>query len=547
MPEPQVLELDDVSPPWLVAGGKFAALLSFLFIWLMPTPERMNPEAQRLAAATALMAICWMTQAIPIEVTSLLPLVLYPLLGIESAKAVASAYFSDSSFLFMGGLILALGIEKWGLHRRIALTITAAIGIGPRRLVLGFMLAAFTTSMWISNTASTLLMLPIAMALLASLEEWHAGDPRADRAFRHLAMAVTLGIGYSATIGGMATLVGTPTNVVFLDIFRRLYPEAPPMSAGQWMTVWIPFAAIFVLLAWAVLTFRIGTPNWSGALDRRLLSSQRSALGAIQTPERWMLVLFLATIAAWLFRTDFTFGERVIVPGWGRLATRWLLSLGVPQEGAGQWINDSTVAITVAVLMFLIPVRTRQGHARQTLMDWRTANRLPWGILLLFGGGFALADACKSTGLSQWTGERLAVAVDGQPLWVMILGIGVLVTFLSELTSNVATANALLPIIGGTAVALGLDPRLLMIPATIASSCGFMLPVSTPPHTIVFGTGRIRLLDMARYGIVLNLAGAILMLFTSLWLLGPQLGIERGHLPDWAKPEAVAANETSQQ
>lgn len=253
-----------------------------------------------------------------------------------------------------------------------------------------------------------------------------------------------------------------------------------------------------------------------------------------------MLGMFLFTVAAWLFRTDFAFGESIRLPGWGRIAECWLERLGVSAGGTGEWINDSTVAITVAVLMFLIPVRTHGGHARAPLMDWRTANRLPWGILLLFGGGFALADACKSTGLSEWTGEHLAVLVEGQPLWVMILGIGVLVTFLSELTSNVATANALLPMIGGTAVALGMDPRLLMIPATIASSCGFMLPVSTPPHTIVFGTGRIKLLEMARYGFFLNLAGALLMLAASLWLLEPQLETRRGELPDWARPAAAA-------
>ena len=540
MPDSSHLDLDERSPPWLTAGGKVAAIAAFLILWLLPTPEGLSPEAQRLAAATALMAVCWMTQAIPIEVTSLLPLALYPLLGVQSAKTVSRAYFSDSSFLYMGGFILALGIERWGLHRRIALTITSAVGVGPRRLVFGFMLATFAISMWISNTASALLMIPIAMALLASLEEWHSDEPRSDKAFRRLATATTLGIGYSATIGGMATLVGTPTNVVFVDIFRRLYPQAPPMSAGQWMTVWIPFSTAFLLLAWGVLVFRIGTPRWSAGLDRGLLKSQLRALGPMQTPERWMLGLFLFTVAAWLFRTDFVFGDAVRLPGWGRLAVRWLAGLGMTSGDADEWINDSTVAITVAVLMFLIPVRPHGGHARTPLMDWQTANRLPWGILLLFGGGFALADACKSTGLSDWTGQRLAVLVEGQPLWVMILGIGVLVTFLSELTSNVATANALLPMIGGTAVALGMDPRLLMIPATIASSCGFMLPVSTPPHTIVFGTGRIRLQEMARYGLFLNLAGAVLMLVTALWLLEPQLGTRPGELPDWARPAAAA-------
>jgi sodium-dependent dicarboxylate transporter 2/3/5 len=522
-----ILDIDDPSPPLLMRIGKIAAVVGFVLVWSLPTPEGLRPEAQRLAAATVLMAVCWMTQAIPIEVTSLLPLALFPLLGVASAKETSQAYFSDSSFLFLGGFILALGI-------------TSAIGVGPRRIVLGFMLATFTISMWISNTASTLLMLPIAMALLSTLEEWHADQPRADRAFRHMAMATTLGIGYAATIGGMATLVGTPTNLVFVDVFRRLYPEAPPMSAGQWMTVWIPFSVLFLLAAWGVLIFRAGTPRWAGVLDRHLFRTEQASLGPMQTGERWMLALFLFTVAGWLFRTDFVVGDRVLLPGWGRIAEAWLHTLGVAEQGAREWINDSTLAVAVAVVMFLIPVARPGSQRREPLMDWRTATRLPWGILLLFGGGFALADACKATGLSDWAGVRLAVWVQGQPVWLMILVVGLLVTFLSELTSNVATANALLPMIGGTAVALGIDPRLLMIPATIAASCGFMLPVSTPPHTIVFGTGRIRLSEMARYGAVLNIVGAVLLLAASLWLLEPQLGIDAQRLPEWAAPRAPA-------
>ncbi|MFV0445919.1 MAG: SLC13 family permease [Planctomycetaceae bacterium] len=538
-PDPLTEPIEDSSPPWLMWSGRIGAVSLFLAFLLAPTPDGLSPAAQRLGAVVALMAICWMTQAIAIEVTSLLPLALFPLLGIMSAKEVSQSYFSDSSFLYMGGFVLALGIERWGLHRRIALAVTSAIGVGSKRIVLGFMLGTFVISMWISNTAATLLMLPIVMALLSGLEECHADEPRRDPAFRHLAMAATLGVGYSATIGGMATLVGTPTNLVFVDIFQKLYPEAPPMSAGQWMTIWVPFSVVFVLIAWGLLTLFSGEPRWKGRLDRGLFRRQLSALGPMQTGERWMLGLFAFTVAAWLLRTDFKVGEAVLIPGWGRLANHWLTYLGVTHPG--DWVNDSTVAMFVAVVMFVVTIRSSADQVRTPLMDWPTASRLPWGILLLFGGGFALADACKSTGLSQWAGERLAVLVEGQPVWLMILVIGVLVTFLSELTSNVATANALLPMIAGTAVALELDPRLLMIPAAIASSCGFMLPVSTPPHAIVFGTGRIRLSEMARYGIVLNFVGALLMLATATWLLEPQLGIERGQLPDWAKPHETAA------
>jgi sodium-dependent dicarboxylate transporter 2/3/5 len=515
-------------------GGVVAVVL-FLLIWFWPGDTGMAPNAQRLAAVAALMAVCWMTQALPIEVTSLLPLALFPVFGIQSAKAVAGTYFSDSSFLYLGGFIIALGIERWKLHRRIALTIVSALGVGTHRIVLGMMLATFTISMWISNTASALLMLPIGLALLDSLAEWHEHTAEKDAAFAHLGMATTLGIGYAATIGGMATLVGTPTNLVYVDVFQRLYPDGPRMSAGQWMTVWTPFAFLFLISAWALLTWGCRSPQWIVPLDRRIFRSQLSELGRMEAGERWMAAVFSFIVVAWLFRTDFVFGDAVLVPGWGRWAHAWLASLGVPEAGRHEWINDSTVAMAVAVALFLIPVHRNVDGSWQKLMDWRTASRLPWGVLLLFGGGFALADGCRATGLAEWCGQWLAVAVGGQPVWLTILAVCLLVTFLSELTSNVATANALLPMIAGTAVALGYDPRMLMIPAVLAASCGFMLPVSTPPHAIVFGTGRIRLAQMMRYGFVLNLLGSLMILAATYFLLAPQLGIGESEAPAWAR------------
>lgn len=532
------LAAEEPVPLWVSRAGVAAALVAFCVVWFSPTPAGMDPAGQRLAAVAAVMAICWMTQAIAIEVTSLLPLALFPLLGIQSAKTVAGLYFSDSSFLYLGGFILALGIERWGLHKRIALAIVSALGVGTRRIVLGMMLATFFISMWISNTAATLLMLPIGLALLTALEEWHSGEARRDPAYQHLALATTLGIGYAATIGGMATLVGTPTNLVYGDVFRRLYPDAPVISAGQWMTIWTPFALLFLLVTWALLTWGGRMPQWAVPLERSLFRRQQTELGPMQVGERWMAGIFCFTVCAWLFRTDFMIGETVLVPGWGRWATTWLTHLGVSGKGFTEWINDSTVAMIVACAMFIIPVAQKADGQTQHLMDWETASKLPWGVLLLFGGGFALADACRVTGLAEWCGQVLATIIDGQPLWVILFAICLLVTFLSELTSNVATANALLPMIAGTAVALGLDPRVLMIPATMAASCGFMLPVSTPPHAIVFGTGRIRLSQMMRYGFVLNLMGSMLIVLATYWLLIPQLGIHSSVVPAWATPAA---------
>jgi sodium-dependent dicarboxylate transporter 2/3/5 len=515
--------------------GGVAAVVLFAAIWFWPGIEGLRPDGQRLAAVAALMAVCWMTQALPIEVTSLLPLALFPVLGIQSAKATAGNYFSDSSFLYLGGFVIALAIEKWHLHRRIALTIVSGIGVGTRRIVLGLMLATFTISMWISNTASALMMIPIGLALLDSLKEYHDASAGKDPDFAHLNMAATLGIGYAATIGGMATLVGTPTNLVFVDVFGKLYPNGPEVSAGQWMTIWTPFSLVFLFIAWLVLTWGSGHPRWTKPLDRRLFRSQLAELGRMKVGERWMLGLFLFTVAAWLFRTDFVFGDTLLVPGWKRAAEQWLAHLGVPAANSNDWINDSTVAMFIAVTLFLIPVHRRMDGSWEKLMDWRTASRLPWGVLLLFGGGFALADACKVTGLAEWCGQRLASAVQGQPVWLTLLAVCLLVTFLSELTSNVATANALLPMIAGTAVALGYDPRLLMIPASIAASCGFMLPVSTPPHAIVFGTGRIRMSEMMRCGLGLNLIGSLLVVLATYVLLAPQLGIKLGEVPEWVR------------
>jgi sodium-dependent dicarboxylate transporter 2/3/5 len=522
--------------PLLVSRiGGVLSLIAFAVIWLWPDIGGLEPSGQRLAAVAALMAICWMTQALPIEVTSLLPLVLFPLLGIQSAKRVASTYFTDSSFLYLGGFVIALGIERWKLHRRMALSIVSILGVGTRRIVLGLMLATFAISMWISNTAAALLMLPIGLALLDSLAEWREPAAAKDRSFHHLAMATTLGIGYAATIGGMASLVGTPTNLVYANVFRGSYPAAPQISAGQWMTVWTPFAALFLMAAWGVLTWDSRAPRWIVPLDRRMFRHQLAELGPMRLGERCMAGVFALTVLAWLFRTDFAVGEMVLLPGWGRAAERWLVDLGVPVAGRQDWINDSTVAIAVAALMFVIPGERQADGSWRKLMDWQTAARLPWGVLLLFGGGFALAEAFRGTGLDLWCGERLAGAMSRQPLWLTVLALCLLVTFLSELTSNVATASALLPVIAGTAITLGYDPRMLMMPAGVAASCGFMLPVSTPPHAIVFGTGRIPLSQMIRRGLLLNLAGAVLITLAAYWLMAPLLGIAWGALPEWAQ------------
>ncbi|HUQ72437.1 MAG TPA: SLC13 family permease, partial [Planctomycetaceae bacterium] len=274
-------------------------------------------------------------------------------------------------------------------------------------------------------------------------------------------------------------------------------------------------------------------PSRLASLDKTFFTERVRELGPMRTGERWMSAIFLVTALLWLSRTGLDAGESFQLPGWNTLGDRWLMWLGVGKPR--DFINDSTVAMGMAILMFVIPLRTEPKGPFVPLMDWQTASRLPWGILLLFGGGFAIAEACRTTGLAEWTGVWLATSVRGLPTWLIIAVICLLVTFLSEFTSNVATANALLPIIAGLAVALGIDPRLLMLPATLAASCGFMLPIGTPPNAIVFGSGRIRITQMAGYGFLLDIIGVALIVAATFTLLVPQLQIDTQRIPAWAE------------
>ncbi|HUG91259.1 MAG TPA: SLC13 family permease [Planctomycetaceae bacterium] len=530
-------------------AGKLVALGLFAAILLLPNSGdagALPPAAQRLAAVTALMAVLWLTQALPIAATSLIPLAAFPLLGIQTAEAVSAAYANASVFLFLGGFIIALGIEKWGLHRRMALHIVRLVGAGPRRIVLGFMLATGFLSMWISNTAATLLMLPIALALVTALGELPAAqpgppadageEPAAQRAgFDRLGLALLLGIAYSSSIGGFTTLVGTPTNVAFQRIWRLEFPEAPEFSVGVWLAAVLPIGAIMLVAAW--LTLVRGLPDLPGTerLDRRFFTERLRALGRPSRAEWLMLAVFVATALLWIFRDPLLIGEMQVLPGWGELVERRLVGAGVSPDVARRTLHDSVVAIGMALLMFVIPARRDEYGRTEYLIDWQTAVRLPWGILLLFGGGFALADAFGATGLSEWIGRHFASAVGSWPPWLLVAAVCFLLTFLTELTSNVATISTFLPLLAATAVSVGVDPRLILVPATISTSCAFMLPIATPPNAIVFASGRVRMGQMARYGFALNLIGVVVVTLATFALLVPQLGISLGAVPEWAR------------
>jgi sodium-dependent dicarboxylate transporter 2/3/5 len=528
----------------------FTLFLVILF-FPNPNPENVDPEtgllpprAQRLAAVTVLMAVLWVTQTIPIAATSLIPLAAFPLLGILSAKEVSKEYINENIFLFLGGFMIALGIEKWGLHRRMSLHIVRIIGGGMKRVVLGFMLATAFLSMWISNTASTLLMLPIGLALLTSLGEGLGdgektqSDDSEPEAMKKLAAVLMLAIAYSASIGGLTTLVGTPTNLQYQKVWSDSFPsdrfpDEPEISAGEWMMAFVPLGVVFLLCAWGVLVRGLPVIPGSEKFSRSFFSDRLKALGPASRAEKLMLAVFTTTALLWLFRKPLKVGSEPILPGWGD-GVAWLLSAwGVTNAN----LHDSTVAIGMALLMFFLPAGTDDTGKTQYLMDWKTTERLPWGILLLIGGGFAIAGAFQQTGLAEFLGRWFAETFADQPIVLLIGATCGGLTFLTEFTSNVATVSAILPILATAASNPGIyiDPRLIMIPATISTSCAFMLPIATPPNAIVFGSGKVSISQMARYGILLNLIGVVLITAATFLLLVPQLGITLGEFPAWAK------------
>lgn len=496
------------------------------------------------AAVTALVACWWITVALPIPVTSLLPLVLFPLVGVVPIKQAAVPYANPNVFLFMGGFIIALGIEHWNLHRRIALHIVRVVGTSPATIVLGFMLASALLSMWISNTATALMMLPIGLAIISSMSELGGNaDPKRQANF---AAALMLGIAYAASIGGIATPIGTPPNISFAGQMSTLFPDAPKISFGQWMIVSVPLVVVFLPTAWLVLV-RLTCPVGRSrvVVTRDVVARDLKSLGAMARPERLVLCVFAATALLWMTRsipmTDPNHPGEVVNYGWSGLLERLL----TPSDGGASLfqaahINDATVALAMAVLLFIIPSGRKPTPddpaigPRERLMDWDTAKRLPWGILLLFGGGFSIAVGFKAGGLSYYCGQLFAGTEFTSPILV-ILCICLLMTFLTEITSNTATTEVMLPILSGVAIAMEINPLILMLPATFSASCAFMLPVATPPNAIIFGSGHVDMGRMVRSGIILNLIGVALITTIFYFIAMPILGIDPNAAPHWTK------------
>lgn len=477
----------------------------------------MSPSTSATAGIVLLMACFWVSLCLPIAVTSLLPIALFPLLGVASSATTVKYYANNNIYLFMGGFIIALAIQKWGLHRRIALVITAFLGTSPSRLVLGFMCATAFLSMWISNTATTMMMLPIGLAVISESSRLTGKDDR-------FALALMLGIAYSASVGGIATPIGTPPNIIFLGEYEKIFPLAPKISFFNWVKVFIPLVLILIPLVWIILTgivsplYRKSSKGKTTAIGRRIIKAELKKLGRMDSAETRVLIIFIITGLLWIFRMDIVTGFFTI-PGWSKL---------FPNP---EYFHDATVAIFMALLLFIIPAGKKYPH--KFLMNWDTALKLPWGILLLFGGGFAIAGGFSISGLDKQIGIALKPFLMFQP-FVTVFIICIMMTFLTELTSNTATTAALLPVMSSIAIAVNMNPLLLMVPATISASMAFMLPVATPPNAIVFSSGKIEMSQMARVGLILNLIIAIIIACFVYYFVLPSWGYDIT-LPVWAK------------
>ncbi len=484
------------------------SLCIILFVDLDPT----NRKVTYTMAIALLMAIWWITEAIPLAATALIPVALFPLFGIVDGKTISSMYFNHLIFLFIGGFMMALAMERWDLHKRIALKILILFGVSPGRILMGFMVATSVLSMWMSNTATAMMMIPIAMSIILKLEET-LGKPKMGK----YSIGLLLGIAYSASIGGIATLVGTPPNLSFARIISIVFPNIQEISFADWLLFALPVSILMFFAAWILLYFMYKPQKKWKKLTRKDFRDEYQNLGKAKAEEKIVFILFLTLAALWIFRSGFNI-QSFNIPGWSQL-------FHTPA-----FINDGTVAIFIALILFIIPSSSEKG---KQLMDWKTANKLPWHIVLLFGGGFALAKGFVDSGLSVWFGESLAGLATVHPI-VLTLVIVAMMSFLTELTSNTATTEMILPILAGLAVSIQINPLLLMIPATLAGSLAFMLPVATPPNAIVFGTGHLSVRDMMRTGFLLNIIGIIIATLMMYFWGTIVFNIDPGTFPDWA-------------
>jgi sodium-dependent dicarboxylate transporter 2/3/5 len=499
-------------------GLSLALVLALLVYLVLPDarPEAapgagLSLSGRAVAATGVLMATLWVTEAIPIPVTALLPIALFPLLtaGGVSVRAAAGPYAHEVIFLFLGAFLLAQSVQQWGLHRRFALRTISMVGCAPRRLVGGFMVATAFLSLWVSNTATAAMMLPIATSVIDLVRKGaeragQTGDRAEDTS--RLAVALLLAVAYGASIGGIGTIIGTPPNALLVGFLQDEFGIR--VSFVRWLGVGLPLVVVFVPLAWLLLTrvtFPVRMSRIAG--DEDFIRNELASLGPISRPERRVLAVFVLTAAAWILRPLLI---RVSLPGGGH-----------PLGG----LTDAGIAIAAGVVLFILPARS-DGRTT-TLLTWNTARELPWGVLILFGGGLSLASALQATGVAAYLGHATAGLHDF-PLPVVVVVVTATIVFLTELTSNTATTAAFLPILGAAAVAAGWEPLLLLVPAAIAASCAFMMPVATPPNAIIFSSGEITISQMCRPGFLLNLVAIVLIVTVTYAVAVPILGMTAG-------------------
>tara|TARA_Y100001936_G_scaffold94227_1_gene92744 strand:+ start:541 stop:1977 length:1437 start_codon:yes stop_codon:yes gene_type:complete len=466
--------------------GFLIGLASFFILLFLPSPEGLNPTAWTVAAIAVLMAVWWATEAIPVAVTALLPLALFPLLGITSFEEAAVPYANKNIYLFLGGFILALGIESSGLNKRIALKMIIAVGSSGASLIGGFMLVAALISMWVMNTSTTLMLLPIGLAVCAVMADTIPGLTEKQK--KDFDTALLLGIAYAATIGGMSTLIGTAPNIVFSSFMQDTY--GVEISMLNWMMLGVPLAAVLLLGAWISLTKYVFKINFEASSESKLeLKKILNEMGDLSKDEIRISIIFGLAVFAWVFR---------------KLLVNFELFSG---------LTDAGIAIIAAILIFMTPSATKKGD----LLKWEKSKDLPWGLLILFGGGLSLAAQISSSGLGIWIGESLIVLSTIPPI-LLILAVATLIIFLTEITSNVTTTTTFLPVFGGVAIAIGILPVSLTIPVCLAASCAFMLPVATPPNAIVYGSNKFTIATMMRAGIALNIIGILVVTLFSYFL-----------------------------
>jgi len=485
------------------ALGLVLGPLLFVLLLLLPVPQGLSPEGMKVAAVAVLMAVWWVSDAIPIPATALLPIVLFPFLSVMKTQQVTGAYANHLIYLFMGGFLIAAAMEKWQLHRRIALKTISLIGVSPNRIVLGFMLATAFLSMWISNTATAMMMTTIglavitqAKALLQAQGHHDAHDPFP------FGTALMLGIAYAASIGGVATLIGTPPNAILAGVVEKTFGIS--VSFTDWMLVGLPLSILMLAFTWFYLThimFRSDMDELPGG--EQSITQALTELGPMRREETQVLAIFGLVAFAWITR-------------------------GLVDIEALRFVTDSSIAIAGALALFMIPVNLKQ---RQFLLDWQTAVKIPWDIIILFGGGFALAEGFNSSGLTAWIANQLMV-LQGTHIILLVGMIVLLVIFLTEVTSNTATASLLLPVMGALAIAMRIHPLTTMIAVALAASYAFMLPVATPPNAIVFSSREITIPQMARAGFALNLVGVVLITLFVIFVLPLAFGIDIQAFPD---------------